>query len=397
MDAFYHRYPLITRFQDIFDRRAYAMPPADWSLAMTDVVSSTKAIQEGHYKDVNTAGAIVVMGVSNITEGMDFPFVFGGDGTLMLIPPEFIEDVRDVMADTRSLVRNVFNLDLRVGIIPLTKLYNEGYSLRMARLQVSEQYIQAIFDGDSVQYAETLLKDRSINAQFLIPEDHKIRRRANYSGFTCRWKPVPSRYEETISLIVKFNADDRREEEELMRNILGRIRKLFGDEDTYHPLIEGNQLFSDRKDTYIVGEANVLSRKRKGLLHGIIMASIRMQLKMIKFIVRKQLNLRLMNKNLKNVKHDNIKNADFRKFDGTLKMVLSCRTADRKELEHFLEGCRRQGKLFYGIHVSDKALMTCLIHSKSTDEVHFIDAADGGYALASKQLKQQMAATSVAS
>ena len=396
MDAFYHHYPLIIRFQDILDQRAYSTPPRNWALAITDVVGSTKAIQEGRYKDVNTAGAIVVMGVSNITENMEFPFVFSGDGTLMLIPPELISDVRDVLADTRALVHNVFNLDLRVGIIPLAKIYDEGYTLRMARLQVSDQYIQAIFDGHGVQYAEALLKDSVASEPFIIPEGHKIRKRANYAGFTCRWKPIPSRHEETISLIIKFNVGDRREEEEaLMRDILNKIRQLFGEEDMYHPLVEDNQLMAD-KDKYMEVEAKVVSRKRRGFFHAMLMISIRMQVKMIGFIVRKQLNFRFMNKTLKNVKRDNIKNADFRKFDGMLKMVISCRTADRKQLELYLEECRRQGKLSYGVHVSDKALMTCLIHSSSTNEVHFIDTADGGYALASKQLKQQIAAAPVA-
>jgi hypothetical protein len=35
--------------------------------------------------------------------------------------------------------------------------------------------------------------------------------------------------------------------------------------------------------------------------------------------------------------------------------------------------------------------MTCLVFSLAGDHVHFIDGADGGYALAAKQMKQQNA------
>ena len=36
--------------------------------------------------------------------------------------------------------------------------------------------------------------------------------------------------------------------------------------------------------------------------------------------------------------------------------------------------------------------MTCLMHVGSAREVHFIDGADGGYALAAKMLKGQVGA-----
>lgn len=46
----------------------------------------------------------------------------------------------------------------------------------------------------------------------------------------------------------------------------------------------------------------------------------------------------------------------------------------------------------YGIHESDRALLTCFLHLGSRREVHFVDSADGGYALAGKMLKQKRGA-----
>jgi hypothetical protein len=45
----------------------------------------------------------------------------------------------------------------------------------------------------------------------------------------------------------------------------------------------------------------------------------------------------------------------------------------------------------FGIHRSSAAIMTCLIFTPGQDHAHFVDGIDGGYALAAKMLKQQLA------
>jgi hypothetical protein len=95
-------------------------------------------------------------------------------------------------------------------------------------------------------------------------------------------------------------------------------------------------------------------------------------------------------KEIRDVRNHNVAASDFRKVDGGLKMVLSVRSDQRLALRERLEARRQRGELFYGIHVSDRALMTCLIDTGGNGEVHFIDAADGGYALAARELKDQI-------
>lgn len=74
-------------------------------------------------------------------------------------------------------------------------------------------------------------------------------------------------------------------------------------------------------------------------------------------------------------------------------MVVACDSGSRESFLKFLDELYRQGKLFYGYHVSDRALMTCALHEGSVREVHFVDSADGGYALAATQLKEQIKAS----
>ena len=62
--------------------------------------------------------------------------------------------------------------------------------------------------------------------------------------------------------------------------------------------------------------------------------------------------------------------------------------AQRQNLKQYLEQQYRNGILVYGIHVSDRALMTCVISDYSLNHVHFVDGSDGGYAMAATALKR---------
>ncbi|MDP7556403.1 MAG: DUF3095 family protein [Nitrospinaceae bacterium] len=85
------------------------------------------------------------------------------------------------------------------------------------------------------------------------------------------------------------------------------------------------------------------------------------------------------------------KNSDFQKFDDTLRMTIDSKPGQRKELLEYLETELKAGKLFYGTHISDSALMTCMVFDRKERHLHFVDGASGGYALAAKQLKGQIA------
>ncbi|NNE37285.1 MAG: DUF3095 family protein, partial [Gammaproteobacteria bacterium] len=89
-------------------------------------------------------------------------------------------------------------------------------------------------------------------------------------------------------------------------------------------------------------------------------------------------------------KPDLIHNTDFKKFDGTLRLVISGNTAQRNQLEKYLKNKNKQNLCVYGIHVSDSAYITCLINNRAGNHFHFVDSADGGYAAASIQFKKQL-------
>ena len=387
MDEVYSKLKPITSFTDIFEQEYYRDPPMDWYVIITDVVSSTIAIQSGKYKEVNTAGSLAVMAITNVTGDMQFPFIFGGDGMTYLLPPDLIDQVKDLLVDTRDLVKKIFDLDLRLGFVKVQEIYDLGSQVHLARLQVSPRYTQAIISGPGIDLAEKLIKDPDPNNPYLVPQDVEPKGIADFSGFTCRWEDIPSSYGETISIIVKSREESMEASGKLLRTLITSIEKIFGREETYHPLKMENQAMGRAE---VSKEARVMSGKKGGIGYAFRTLAIRMEVAAVKLVERLNIPVRRGKKYFKDVKMDNMINSDFRKFDGTLKMVLSCHTAQRERFERLLGALYENGKLFYGVHVSDRALMTCMVHFGSDEEVHFIDAADGGYASAALKLKQQI-------
>jgi hypothetical protein len=81
---------------------------------------------------------------------------------------------------------------------------------------------------------------------------------------------------------------------------------------------------------------------------------------------------------------------DFARSDDSLCVVFDC-PGDRVEaVRTYLERRARRGELRYGMHISDHAVMTCLVKSPTEGlHVHFVDGGDGGYTSAAIQLKAQ--------
>ncbi|PHS55844.1 MAG: hypothetical protein COB17_10885 [Sulfurimonas sp.] len=50
----------------------------------------------------------------------------------------------------------------------------------------------------------------------------------------------------------------------------------------------------------------------------------------------------------------------------------------------------RRKKIYYGLHINNASLITCVIFDRKSDRAHFLDATNGGYALASKNMKLQI-------
>ena len=374
---FYKNLPTHNRFIDIANPQYFQPAPEDWMVVVTDVVGSTKAIEAGRHKEVNIAGILSIVALMNNYQDIEYPFAFGGDGATFLLPTSSMSQIKDVLAETRHMCQETFGLNLRVGFVSAKEVYAAGHTLQVGRFQSSPYYAQAVLIGSGFDYAEALIKTEPTNAPYLLPSEYQAPQKANYTGLVCPFQNIQNSKEETISLIIKLTSMDTAQQREILNQILQHFDTIFGDKLNYHPLAnEIHPKMALSSQTY-----NMVSihAQQKG---GIKFYLFWLMHKFLHFIIH--LSVKLTPKSF-------VRDADFRKFDGSLKMIMACSTADRLKLERFLAELHQQGLLFYGLHVSDKAIVTCLTEFSTMKGVHFVDGADGGYAFAARSLKKQIA------
>ena len=76
--SFYNALQVITSFPEVSNSKYYRSAPKDWWILITDVRGSTRAIEDGRYRDVNQLGVATITLVKNLLGNEDFLFVFGG-------------------------------------------------------------------------------------------------------------------------------------------------------------------------------------------------------------------------------------------------------------------------------------------------------------------------------
>ena len=369
MTTFFTDIPPIKSITEITNPARYHPVPEDWFIAVSDVQNSTEAIQGGKYKEVNGVAAASITALLNAIPEADLPYVFSGDGAAMLIPPESVEVAASALAAARELSSEQFRLYLRVGIIPVADVLKSGHAIRVAKLWMGENFQQAIFAGGGISQAESLLKeDDRYHVSFSVPAD------GNFDGFECRWNAVRSPYGETVSLIVQ--ADD----DAIYSDVLATIERIYGDEDTRHPITESKMaLVVNPFGLTVESRVRSRSRKVKDLLR-LSMVSL-----LGKFLIA--FNIR----GWRQYKPNFVMATDHEKFDDVLRMTIAGTAQQREELCRYLTARREAGDLRYGIHSAGSALVTCIVFDYFGRQVHLVDAAGGGYALASRQMKGESA------
>ena len=205
------------------------------------------------------------------------------------------------------------------------------------------------------------------------------------SGYSCRWQDYPSQQDETIALIVKFRVKNRK----YLQDFIQLLDRLIGNPQDHHPLT--TERSAPHLDTKKYDKETILVLGgAKGLKAFLYKRLIKFFVLVMLVVEKLRLPFYFGKKNLANTRQDNIACSDYRKFDNSLKMIVAVTKSTRQKITKLLVQEHQKERLFYGLHVSDRAMITCLMHARSGQEVHFVDAADGGYAYAAKQLKEQI-------
>lgn len=380
---FYHQLPSFETFSSCTEDRHYQPVPHDWFVVLSDVTGSTQAISAGKYKEVNLAGAASIIAVLNVAHGTELPYVFGGDGATLLVPPELTGPAMAALSGVQRKIRQAFDLDLRVGMVPVEALAASGAQLEVAKYRLSKHITQAMLRGDGVGMAEQWIKSR--RGMFIAPPPEATGE-ADFTGLECRWEPVQNRNGEMVSLIVRVSDAQEAEAGRIYTEIIRRIESLYGNDGSAFP-VQPQALHLSSSPRTLRGEAR-LRGGDSAFSRAKYMAWLLAVLALGRYALRNKIRIGTFDGAA--YRDEFVANTDARKFDNTLRMVLDSTPEKRVALEAYLEQRRKRGEIVYGVQVSSQALMTCLVFALEGNHVHFVDGANGGYAVAAKQMKEQM-------
>lgn len=372
---FYAKIPIFRDFHLLMDPALYAPLPDDWTIGVADIVDSTKAIADRRYKTVNMAGAAVVAAITNVLDGREFPFVFGGDGASFAVAPADLDRVRDALAATATWVKDDLDLTMRVALVPLADIRAQGRDVRVARFGPSKNVSYAMFSGGGLGWAESAMK-RGDYAVTQAPAGSY----PDLTGLSCRFEEMPSARGLILAvLVMPRDGGDVAAFRGVIEDIIALVERS---PDAARPIpAQGPSMTWPPAGLELEVRAGRGARSRARFRPWVMMRTLFVYT-LVRFGISfggfaPQAYMREL-----------VENSDFRKYDDGLRMILDCASELERELAERLATAASAGIVRYGLHRQDAAMMTCFTPSAlRSDHVHFIDGARGGYASAATALK----------
>ena len=384
-DRFYRDLAPFRRFDEFTAFEAYTPVPADWVVMIADVEGSTRAIEAGNYKAVNMVGAASITAVLNTRGDIELPFVFGGDGGTLVVPGVMREAAARALLRLRAASQDLFGLSLRVGAVPVADLRAQGHDVRVRKFELSPRNYLAMFAGGGIERADAMLKDGAPGVLLSDGDDGALGE-PDLDGLSCRWEPLTPKNGKMLTLMVRGRGGDAVGEGRLLGDVLKAIGEILGDPLPEHAPASPQSMRFRWPPRGLKLEARVAKGKesfakayRKVLISSLIQFFLeRFDRKAGSYdapVYRAELRA----------------NTDFRKYDGLFRAVLDVSPDQAARIERYLEDGYRAGRLVYGLQLADEALMTCLVFNLAQGEhVHFVDGADGGFAMAARGFKARL-------
>jgi len=375
--GFFEKLPVLAHERDTFDPGGYRPAPGDWALAVTDIVDSTGAIAKGLHKTVNFVAAMGIAGLRNLCAPIRIPFLFGGDGAVVLVPPECIERARIELARARGQAARDFGLTLRAGLVPVDVLRGFGCDVLVGRFEPTPGNSFGIFLGGGVGVLEAAVRGHGhaeLGRHAAIPESLDDGEPVDLEGLSCRWDTLHSTRGTMLTMIVRGQAG--------LREVYADILNLAGPDTQTRP-VSLDTLRARWPPTGFMLEAR--ARRR----HGSLMAwTARVLAETLLARIVLARGKPIGGFDPERYRHEIVTNTDFCRHDETLCFVIDCPLAAVEPIQRYMAEAEKSRGLRYGIHLSDTALMTCLVTSPADSlHVHFVDGGGGGYTSASKRLK----------
>ncbi len=376
-DDFFANLPVLVQAGDTFDTTRYRDAPDDWELVVTDIVGSTQAVAAGQHKTVNFVAAMAIAALKNLCAPTRLPFLFGGDGSVVMVPPAHAQVARQALARVRGFAQREFGMQLRIGICPVGVLRQFGSELRVGRFEPTPGNSFGVFLGGGVGFLESAVRGRgepALIARVAVPAELDDGVPVDLDGLSCRWNPLQSGRGRMLTLIIQGAADAGAVHAQVMR-----LARQGGAAKPVRP--ETLSMGWPTKGLLLEAQA---SRHGGWLWTAVLRVLAGTLVARLIFLFGKPVGGFDPRQYVDEVSS----NTDFCKHDDTVSFVIDCPQDCIAAIKAYLDQQLAGGKLRYGMNVSQTALMTCIVTAAADGlHVHFVDGGDGGYTSAAKTMK----------
>lgn len=349
--------------------------PENWQVIVTDIKDSTKTIESGRHEVVNLIATGSIIAVLNIAHQAKttIPFFFGGDGATMIVPPQILEESLNALKEHQQNSVENFNVFLRVGSMPASEVFENGYRLKIAKAKMNDYLSIPIILGAGLQFVESVIK-RNEN-RYENPE--LIKNFLNLEGMECRWDRIKPPEEQHEILCLLVNSVNRDDQAPVYKKVLEKVESIYGSHKKRSPIsIAGlslnatlDRINSEMKVKY--GSRNV------SFLFKRLMATV-----IGKFYLR-------FNDEGKEYLNSLVELTDTLVLDGRINTVISGLNKQHNKLEKYLIELEKSGEITFGMHRCNESIMSCYVRDRKDQHIHFVDGVDGGYTKASGILKKK--------
>jgi hypothetical protein len=388
-DRFYAELSAFDEFDRVTDPAAFSRVPGDWHVVVADIKGSTLAIAEGRYKEVNMVGAACITAVTNVAlghDGVEIPYVFGGDGATLLVPGSMIAEVRRALLGAAVLARREFGFELRIGSVPVSDIRSTGLDVTVGKLRLSPGNELAQLGGGGIAEADHLIKaEPETGGRYRLALDPDAPE-PDMSGLSCRWEPLRAERGVILCMMARALDEDETVRRRTYDGVLADVATaLGGDIRAASPVTPRTMRFKWIPKGLRM-EAKI-TKGRGGFLRRYLFLLYE---SLIQFFLEK-FDKSAGGYDAPVYRAELRANSDFRRFDDVLRLVLDCTQTQADAIAEALYARRAAGEIAFGLHSADHALMTCLVFNLEAGEhVHFIDGGLGGFTEAAVGFKKQM-------
>lgn len=349
--------------------------PEDWQVIITDIRNSTAAVLGGLHETVNFVATGSIVTVLNIVfkANLTVPFFFGGDGATFIIPPSILGRCMSALDLYRQNTLENFELDLRIGTVPVAEILVHGESLRISKFSSSGIFAVPVVLGNGLSYAEKMIKGEDYHPG----EIDAVNEELDLNGMQCRWDKIPppeNTYEIVTLLVIAAKGADQAK---AFQKVMQQIDLIYGTPERRQPIS-----LPKLKLTTTFNKFGAEQRISTGHISLLKMAGMWLKAVFGYFYFKTEKG----KKYLKSM----IEMADTLVIDGKINTVISGTETQRLRLQEALGRLEAEGEIIYGLYVSRESVMSCYVRNMEDDHIHFVDGSDGGYTKAAGLMKLKL-------